>query len=116
MQTPSVNLYAQKFLQPYVSKDHFATEVVEQSELVSLGGRLKHNHSEAELVNESVRKSKVELSGFIEETNATRALSSLDHELSRSGIEPSLSLLDQLTHYVAGERTRMFFPQFELDL
>lgn len=94
----------------------FGAEVVKKCELVRLGRCLKNNRRKTKLLNEPLGKSKVQLSIFVEETDALRTLPGLDYELSCSGIEPSLALLEQLAYCVTGEGTSMFLSQLELDL
>ena len=95
---------------------NFGAEVVKKCELVRLGRCLKNNRRKTKRLNEPIGKSKVQLSIFVEETDALRTLPGLDYELSCSGIEPSLALLEQLAYCVTGEGTSMFLSQLELDL
>jgi hypothetical protein len=91
MEASPIDFYLQNLLLPYIREVNLGTKVIEEGELVRLGRRLENYRTEAELLDEPVGESEVQPSFFIEETDPTRALPGLDHELYRSSIKPPLT-------------------------
>src|SRR5262249_58515163 len=56
----------------------------------------------------------VEVASSVKQTDVAGALSRLDHQFQRAGIQPPFSLVHQLLDDVAGKAAQMLFAQLKL--
>src|SRR5579883_3486505 len=116
METAPVNLDAQQLFEPDIAEAHRGSEVVEEGELAWLGGRFVSYDVQAELAGEPVRQGVVERAMIVEEAHALGALSGFDDEFEGAGVEPALSLFEQLVDGRGREGAGVFLAELELDI
>src|SRR5438067_6429245 len=114
MQAAAIDFDAQQFLQPHVAEVYLAPEVIEQGKLAGLVGRFKHHDVMPERLNEAVRICRIELAFSVEKPDATSALSSFNHQLQGSSVQPAATLLDEGFDGVLIKRPAVLLSQFEL--
>jgi len=90
MQSAPEDLDTQKFLQAHVAELDAWSEVFEKCELAWLVGRFKHGNVKPEFLGEAIHKGRVQPAFFVERSHSASTLASLDDELYRSRIEPSV--------------------------
>src|SRR5258707_5764385 len=88
--------------------------MVEQGELARLGRCFIDEQFEIERLRKTIRETRVESTRLVEQTNSLRALTSLNHQLARSCVEPGIPLVDQQIHRVSGERSCVLFAELKL--
>jgi hypothetical protein len=66
MQTPPIDLDTKKFFEPDIAQANLVPEVIQECELAGLIWSFEYNRFKTESLDESIRKSRVQLAAIIE--------------------------------------------------
>ena len=113
MQPAPVDLDTEDLLQSHVAEVDGRAEMIEQRELAALARRLEDDCVVPERIGERVGKARVQIAVFVEEADGLGALTGLDDELDRAGVEPLITLLDENLDGVVVEIVLVLLPQLE---
>src|SRR5215469_13202027 len=116
VKAPPVDFDTEEFFETNVAEPYLRPEMIEQGKLAGFIGSFEGDKAETELLGEPVCQARAEVSRVVEEPDALGALACFDHQLARTGIQPSAALLNQQSGGVGVERAAVLLSELELYL
>src|SRR6476646_5731253 len=116
MKAAPVDFHTKKLFQYDVAKMHLPSEMLQHCKLARFIWSFEDHDVETKRSRKAICKLPVEPSVFVDQADAFRAFSGFNNKLHRPGLEPALSLRNQLIDHLVLEGASMLFPQLELNL